>query len=70
MERWSILIDKRHLDFNLYYTEKTPEYLCENCGAILGSKQALKCHMVTKQSEKVTTYQCRKCPMTCNRLDK
>ena len=47
----------------------TPEYLCVNCGAILGSKQALKCHMVTKHSEKVTTYQCSKCPMTCNRLD-
>ena len=69
MERSSILIKKRHLDFNLYYTGKTPEYLCENCGAILGSKQALKCHMVTKHSEKVTTYQCSKCPTTCNRLD-
>ena len=69
MERLSILIDKRHLDFNLYYTEKTPEYLCENYGAISGSKQALKCHMVTKPSKKVTTYQCSKCPMTCNRLD-
>ena len=32
MERSSILIDKRYLDFNLYYTGKTPEYLCENCG--------------------------------------
>ena len=69
MERSSILIDKRHSDFNLYYTEKTPEYLCENCGTILGSKQALKCHMVTKHSEKLTTYHCSKCPMTCNRLD-
>ena len=69
MERLSILVDKRHSDFNLYYTEKTPEYLCENCGTILGLKQALKCHMVTKHSEKVTTYQCSKCPMTCNRLD-
>ena len=69
MERLSILIDKRHLDFNLYYTEKTPEYLCEICGTILGSKQALKHHMVTKHSEKVTTYHCSKCPMTCNRLD-
>ena len=69
MERSSILIDKRHLDFNLYYTEKTPEYLCEKCGTILGSKQPLKHHMVTKHSEKVTTYHCSKCPMTCNRLD-
>ena len=69
MERSSILIDQRCLDFNLYYTEKTPEYLCENCGVILCPKQALKCHMVTKHSEKVMTYQCSKCPMTCNRLD-
>ena len=69
MERLSILSDKRHPEFNLYYTEKTPEYLCENCGTILTSKQALKCHMVTKHSEKVTTYQCSKCNMTCNRLD-
>ena len=69
MERSSILIDERHLDFNLYYTEKTPEYLCENCGVILRSKLALKCHMVTKHSEKVTTYQCSKCPTTSNRLD-
>ena len=64
-----ILFDKGPLNFNLYYTEKTPEYLCENCGVILWSKQALKCHMVTKHSEKVTTYQCSKCPTTCNRLD-
>ena len=70
MERSSILIDQRHLDFNLYFTEKTPEYLCENCGVIFGSKQALKCHMVTRHSEKVMTYQCSKCPTTCNRLDK
>ena len=35
----------------------------------LGSKQALKCQMVTKHSEKVATYQCSKCPTTCNRLD-
>ena len=69
MERSSILIHQRHLDFNLYYNEKTPEYLCENCGVILGSKQALKHHIVTKHSEKVTTYQCSKCPTTCNRLD-
>ena len=69
MERSSILIYRKHLDLDLYYTEKTPEYLCENCGAILGSKQALKCHMVTKHSEKVMTYQCSKCPTTCNRLD-
>ena len=69
MERSSILIDKRHLDFNLHYTEKTPKYLCENCRVILGSKQALKHHMVTKHSEKVMTYQCSKCTTTCNRLD-
>ena len=69
MERSSKLIDKEPLNFNLYYTEKTLEYLCENCGVILGSKQALKCHMVTKHSEKVMTYQCSKCPTTCNRLD-
>ena len=42
-----------HID--LYYTEKTPEYLCENYGVILGSKQALKRHLVTKHSEKVMT---------------
>ena len=69
MERSNILIDRKHLDLDLYYTEKTPEYLCENCGAILGSKQALKCRMVTKHSRKVMTYQCSKCPTTCNRLD-
>ena len=69
MARSSILIDRRQPDLDLYYTEKTPEYLCENCREILGSKQALKCHMVTKHSEKVTTYQCSKCPTTCNRLD-
>ena len=46
-----------------------PEYLCENCGIILGSKQTLKCHMVTKHIEKVTTYHCSKCPTICNRLD-
>ena len=69
MERSSILIDKRHLDFNLYYTEKTPEYLCENCGVIMGSKLALKCHMVTKHSEKAMIYQCSKCLTTCSRLD-
>ena len=44
-------------------------YLCENCGIMLGSKQVLKHHMVTKHSEKVTTYQCSKWPTTCNRLD-
>ena len=64
-----MLFDKGPLNFNLYYTEKTPEYLCENCGVILGSKQALKHHTVTKYSEKVMTYQCSKCPTTCNRLD-
>ena len=69
MERSSISIDKRHLKLDLYYTEKTLEYLCENCGVILGSKQALKCDMLTKHSEKVMTYQCSKCPTTCNRLD-
>ena len=69
MERSSILNYNKELDFNLYYTEKPPEYLCENCGTILASKQALKCHMVTKHSEKVTTYQCSKCNTTCNRLD-
>ena len=69
MERSSILRYNRQLDFNLYYTEKPPEYLCENCGTILASKQALKHHMITKHSEKVTTYQCSKCNTTCNRLD-
>ena len=69
MERSSILIDERCLEFNLYYTEKISEYLCENCGLILRSLQALKCHIVTKHSEKVTTYQCSKCLTTCNRLD-
>ena len=66
----SILIDKRHLDLDLHYnTEKIPEYLCENCGIIVVSKQFLKCYMVTKHSENVTTYQCNKCPTTCNRPD-
>ena len=69
MERSSILRDNRQSDFNLYYTEKPPGFLYENCGTILASKQALKCHMVTKHSEKVTTYQCSKCNTTCNRLD-
>ena len=69
MDRLSILSNKRHPEFNLYYTEKTPEYLCENCGTILTSKQALKHHTVTKHSEKVTTYQCSKSNTTCNRLD-
>ena len=69
IERSSILFDKGPLNFNLYYTEKTPEYLCENCGIILGSKQTLKCHMVTKCSEKVTTYHCSKCLTICNRWD-
>ena len=69
MERLSILKGNREPDFNLYYTEKPPEFLCENCGTILASKQALKHHMVTKHSEKVTTYQCSKCNTTCNRLD-
>ena len=69
IERPSILFDKGPLNFNLYYTEKTPEYLCENCGIILGSKQILKCHMVTKHSEKVMTYHCSKCMTICNRLD-
>ena len=50
MERLSILNYNKELDFNLYYTEKPPEYLCENCGTILASKQALKHHMVTKHS--------------------
>ena len=70
MERLSILKGSREPDFNLYYTEKLPEFLCENCGTILASKQALKHHMVTKHSEKVTTYQYSKCNTTCNRLDK
>ena len=56
MERLSILIDKRHLDLDLHYsTEKIPEYLCENCGIMVRSKQSLKCHMVVKHPEKVTT---------------
>ena len=67
--RSSILFDKEPSNFNLYYTEKMPEYLCENCGIILGSKQTLKSHMVTKHSEKVTTYHCSKCLTICNRLD-
>ena len=69
IERSSILSDNGPSNYNLYYTEKIPEYLCENCGIILGSKQTLKCHMVTKHSEKVTTYHCSKCPTICNRLD-
>ena len=69
MERSSILKGNREPDFNLYYTEKPPEFLCENCGTILASKQALKCHMLTKHSEKVTAYQCSKCNTMCNRLD-
>ena len=71
MERLSILIDNRHLDLQevVFNTEKAPEFLCENFGVILSSKQSLKCHMVLKYSEKVTTYQCSKCPTTCNRLD-
>ena len=69
MKRSSILKGNREPDFNLYYTEKPPEFLCENCGTILASKQALKHHMVTKHSEKVTTYQCSKCNTMCNRLD-
>ena len=68
-ERSSILFDKGPSNLNLYYTEKMPEYLCENCGIILGSKWTLKCHMVTKHSEKVMTYHCSKCPTICNRLD-
>ena len=70
MERLSSLIDKRHLDLDLHYsTEKIPEYLCENHGIMVGSKQSLKYHMVTKHSEKVTTYQCSRRPTTCNRCD-
>ena len=71
MERISILIDKRHLDLQEvgYNTEEHPEFLCENWGVILSSKQSLKCHMVMKHSEKVPTYQCSKCPTICNRLD-
>ena len=57
MERLSILINKRHLDLDLHYnTEKIPEYLCGNCGIIVGSKQFLKHHMVTNHSKKVTKY--------------
>ena len=70
MERLSILINKRHLDLDLHYnTEKIPEYLCKNCGIMVGFKQSLKCHMVAKHSEKVTTYQYSRCPTTCNRHD-
>ena len=69
MERLSILKGNKQPDFTLYYTEKHPELLCEVCGIILTSKQALKRHIVTKHSEKVTTYQCSKCNTTCNRLD-
>ena len=69
IERSSILFDKGPSNFNLYYTEKMSEYLCENCGIILGSKQTLKCHTVAKYSEKVTTYHCSKCLTICNRLD-
>ena len=69
MERLSILIDKRHLDLDLHASEKIPEYLCENCGIVVGSKQSLKHHMLTKHAEKVTTYQCNRCLATCNRLD-
>ena len=69
MERLSILKDNKQSDFTLYYTEKPPELLCKVCGTILNSKQALKRHIVTKHSEKVTTYQCSKCNTTCNRLD-
>ena len=70
MKRLSILIDKRQLDLDLHYgTEKIPEYLCKNCGIMVGSKQSLKHHMVVKHSEKVTTYQCSRCLNTCNRLN-
>ena len=69
MERLSILKYNKQSDFTLYYTEKPPELLCEVCGTILTSKQALNRHIVTKHSEKVTTYQCSKCEMTCNRFD-
>ena len=70
VERLNILIDKRHLDLQEvgYNTGKASEFLCENCGVILSSKQSLKRHMVMKQSEKVTTYQCSKCPTIYNRL--
>ena len=69
MERLSTLKDNKQSDFTLYYTEKPPELLCKVCGTILNSKQALKRHIVTKHSEKVTTYQCSKCNTTSNRLD-
>ena len=71
MEKISILIDKRHLDLSKevgYNIEKALEFLCEHCGIILITKQSLKHHMVIIHSEKVTSYQCSKCPMTCNRL--
>ena len=69
MERLSILKGNKLLDFTLYYTEKPPELLCEVCSIILASKQALKRHIITKHSKKVTTYHCSKCNTTCNRLD-
>ena len=72
MERLSILTDKRHLDLSKklgYNIEKAPEFLYEHCHIILSTRQSLKCHMVIIHSEKVTTYQCSKCPTTCNRSD-
>ena len=72
MERLSILIDKGHLDISKmvgYNIEKAPEFLCEHCGIILSTKQYLKCPIVIRHSEKVTTSQCGICPATCNRLD-
>ena len=69
MERFSILIDKRHIDLEVgYNTEKISILLCEYCGKTLSTKQSMKHHMLVKHSEKVMTYRCSKCPTTCNRL--
>ena len=72
MERVSILIDKRHLDLSKelgYNIKKALEFLCEHYGVILSTKHSLKHHMVIIHLEKVISYQCSKCLITCNRLD-
>ena len=59
MERRGILNNPYNIDPGERYTpniEETPKYLWKDCGGLMDSKCALRCHMKTQHSDHITIY--------------